>query len=85
MQMARRLDKIIVIDVEPRPFYVKPASTAVTPFCTGLTGITQSDVDEKGMPFADACRAVVEACKPRQRVWASYGDYDWTVMEKCRK
>jgi len=119
--MARRLDKIIVVDVEatcsddgtvtpetseiveigvclldvktgersdiePRPFYVKLTSTVVTPFCTELTGITQENVDRQGKTFADACRTLVEACKPKQRVWASYGDYDRRMFERqCKR
>jgi inhibitor of KinA sporulation pathway (predicted exonuclease) len=73
-------------DIEPRPFYVKPTSTVVTPFCTELTGITEEMVDRQGVPFAEACEVLNEACKTRQRVWASYGDYDRKIFERqCQR
>ena len=73
-------------DIEPRPFYVRPARTPVTLFCTEMTGITQEMVDEQGISFAEACDLLQQTCKPKQRVWASYGDYDRQMFDRqCQR
>ncbi|MFE7038269.1 exonuclease domain-containing protein [Streptomyces atratus] len=63
---------------------VRPARSAVSAFCTELTGLTQAEVDT-GMSFADACRLL--ACEHRAgiRPWASWGDYDRNQFTRqCR-
>lgn len=69
---GERLDK--------RSLIVKPERSTVSPFCTELTSLTQADVD-KGIPFAEACAILEKEFKTRQRVWASYGDYDRQQFE----
>jgi inhibitor of KinA sporulation pathway (predicted exonuclease) len=54
---------------------VRPAVSAVSGFCTELTGLTQSEVDG-GVSFADACTTLVAEHDARKRGWASWGDYD---------
>ncbi|GAA4761665.1 MULTISPECIES: 3'-5' exonuclease [Streptomyces] len=54
---------------------VRPARSSVSPFCTGLTGLTQDEVDT-GLSFAEACRALAAEHRAGQRPWASWGDYD---------
>ncbi|MCX5141356.1 MULTISPECIES: 3'-5' exonuclease [unclassified Streptomyces] len=54
---------------------VRPARSAVSAFCTGLTGLTQAEV-ETGLPFADACRLLAAEHAAGARPWASWGDYD---------
>ncbi|WP_432247008.1 exonuclease domain-containing protein [Streptomyces sanyensis] len=54
---------------------VRPARSSVSPFCTGLTGLTQDEVDT-GMSFAEACRELAAEHRAGQRPWASWGDYD---------
>jgi inhibitor of KinA sporulation pathway (predicted exonuclease) len=64
-----------------RSILVKPERSTVSPFCTELTSLTQEQVDQ-GIPFADACALVEKEYKARQRVWASYGDYDRKQFEQ---
>ena len=54
---------------------VRPARSAVSGFCTELTGLTQAEVD-RGVTFAEACRILVEEYGAGERPWASWGDYD---------
>ncbi len=67
--------------VEKRSLIIKPERSAVSPFCTELTSLTQADVDQ-GISFAEACVILEKEYKTRQRVWASYGDYDRQQFEK---
>lgn len=66
---------------EPRGILVRPTRSAVSPFCTELTGITPEEV-ETGIPFAEACSLVSREFGAKQRVWASYGDYDRRQFER---
>ncbi|SEF60040.1 Inhibitor of the KinA pathway to sporulation, predicted exonuclease [Actinacidiphila yanglinensis] len=54
---------------------VRPVRSAVSAFCTALTGLTQAEVT-RGVPFAEACRLLVEEHAAKQRPWASWGAYD---------
>ncbi|MEU3891527.1 3'-5' exonuclease [Streptomyces sp. NPDC029041] len=54
---------------------VRPVRSAVSGFCTALTGLTQAEV-EQGVPFAEACRVLVEQHEAGERPWASWGEYD---------
>ncbi|MEU7079387.1 3'-5' exonuclease [Streptomyces sp. NPDC046409] len=54
---------------------VRPVRSAVSGFCTELTGLTQAEVDQ-GVTFAEACRILVEEFGAGERPWASWGDYD---------
>ncbi|MEI5519623.1 3'-5' exonuclease [Streptomyces brasiliscabiei] len=54
---------------------VRPARSAVSDFCTELTGLTQAEV-ERGVAFAEACRILVEEYGAGERPWASWGEYD---------
>ncbi|MBM7439910.1 3'-5' exonuclease [Streptomyces sp. HB132] len=54
---------------------VRPARSAVSDFCTELTGLTQAEVD-RGVTFAEACRILVEEYAAGERSWASWGEYD---------
>jgi len=54
---------------------VRPERSAVSPFSTELTGLTQAEVDA-GISFAAACRALAAEHQAGSRPWASWGDYD---------
>jgi len=54
---------------------VRPARSAVSGFCTGLTGLTREEVDT-GISFAEACRVLAAEYQSAVRPWASWGDYD---------
>nr|WSW68203.1 exonuclease domain-containing protein [Streptomyces sp. NBC_00995] len=63
---------------------VRPDRSSVSTFCTGLTGLTQSEV-ETGLPFADACRLLAAEHRAGARAWASWGDYDrLQFTRQCR-
>lgn len=112
--MARKLDQIIVVDVEatcwegaPPPgqaneiieigacaldvatgerlsresILVRPQRSRVSAFCTRLTTLTQQMVDA-GVTLDEACAALKSRYAARERVWASYGDYDRRQFER---
>ncbi|MFJ6669995.1 exonuclease domain-containing protein [Actinosynnema sp. NPDC091369] len=54
---------------------VRPRRSTVSAFCTGLTGLTQAEVDT-GVDFAEACRLLAVEHEAGVRPWASWGDYD---------
>ncbi|MET7440493.1 MULTISPECIES: 3'-5' exonuclease [unclassified Streptomyces] len=72
---------LAVVDVSARRrvsrhrILVRPARSAVSDFCTELTGLTQAEV-EQGVTFADACRILVQDHEAGERPWASWGEYD---------
>ncbi|MFI0961169.1 exonuclease domain-containing protein [Streptomyces sp. NPDC021080] len=63
------------VRVEKHRLLVRPARSAVSEFCTELTGLTQGEV-EQGLEFADACRVLAARHRTGERPWASWGDYD---------
>ena len=112
--MARKLDQVIVVDVEAtcweaapppgqeskiieigvcpvdvasgrrlerRGILVRPKRSTVSPFCTRLTTLTQAQVDG-GIPFRQACAILKDTYLTKERVWASYGDYDRRQFER---
>ena len=58
-----------------RSILIRPEQSRISPFCTRLTTITQEQVNA-GVSFAEACALLREEYAGRERVWASYGDYD---------
>lgn len=56
-------------------YIVKPRNSIMSPFIIKLTGLTQEDVN-KGIPFSDACNKLSKEFGTRNRIWASWGDYD---------
>ena len=78
---------VCVVDVatlqrqEPLSILVKPQRSSVSPFCTALTTLTQEEVDQ-GVSLAEACQLLQETYRSRQRLWASYGDYDRKQFRK---
>lgn len=71
--------------LEKRSILVKPQRSRVSPFCTQLTSLTQSMVDH-GISFMKACTILRQEYASKERVWASYGDYDRRTFERqCRE
>lgn len=64
-----------------RSILVRPEHSRVSAFCTSLTTLTQEQV-EQGISFAQACTLLQEEYFSRERVWASYGDYDRSMFVK---
>ncbi|HEX8629441.1 MAG TPA: 3'-5' exonuclease [Catenuloplanes sp.] len=112
--MAKRLDQIVVVDVEStcwagdppagqqseiieigvctlevatgaragrESILVAPQRSTVSEFCTGLTTLTQEQV-RAGHSFAQACQLLKRRYLSRERVWASWGDYDRRQFER---
>lgn len=64
---------------------VKPQDSIVSEFCTQLTTITPEMVDN-GISFKEACSRLEEEYFSKYRVWASYGAYDYTMIDgQCRR
>jgi inhibitor of KinA sporulation pathway (predicted exonuclease) len=71
--------------LEKRSILVKPKRSRVSPFCTQLTTLTQPMVDH-GVSFMRACTILRQEYASKERVWASYGDYDRRIFERqCRE
>ena len=62
-------------------YLVKPISSTISKFCTELTGWTQKDVN-RGIAFGDACNKLAKEFGTKNRVWASWGDYDRKHFER---
>ncbi len=67
--------------LEKDSILVKPERSNVSEFCTQLTTLTQAQV-EQGIPFGVACSILKKKYLSKERVWASYGDYDRRQFEK---
>ncbi|GHO75990.1 exonuclease [Ktedonobacter sp. SOSP1-85] len=79
------LDLVTGQRLEKRSILVRPERSRVSEFCTELTTLTQEQVDG-GITFAEACGLLREEYRSRERVWASYGDYDRSIFERqCRE
>ncbi|WP_026930556.1 3'-5' exonuclease [Glycomyces tenuis] len=81
---------LTVVDIEARErvarhrMLVRPRRSAVSEFCTELTGLTQAEVDT-GVEFAEACRWLAAEHDAGTRPWASWGDYDRKQFEhQCK-
>lgn len=112
--MAKKLDQILVIDVESTcwegkipdgqeseiieigiciidiaflqilkrdSILVKPEKSKLSSFCVNFTELTQEIVDS-GVSFSDACKILKKEYGARERLWASYGDYDRRQFER---
>jgi inhibitor of KinA sporulation pathway (predicted exonuclease) len=115
--VVRRLDQIVVLDVEATCWegeppagqaseiievgvclldvasgervgrwgsFVRPEESEVSPFCTQLTTITPEQA-AGGVSFAEVCATLRRDFRTKDRLWASYGDYDRAQFERqCR-
>lgn len=66
---------------DKRSILVRPERSMVSEFCTELTTLTQQVVDE-GVSLYDACEILRKDYKSRDRIWASFGDYDRKQFER---
>lgn len=64
-----------------RSLLVRPERSAISPFCTRLTTLTQEQV-EQGVSFAEAIETLRREYRPAERTWASYGDYDRIALQR---
>lgn len=113
--MARKLDEILVVDVEStcwdgkppageeseiieiglcvvavetltrsskHSILVKPDRSSISQFCSDLTTL-QTEMFIDAGSFADACRRLRKEFAAKDRLWASWGDYDRRQFERC--
>jgi inhibitor of KinA sporulation pathway (predicted exonuclease) len=63
---------------------VKPTQSTVSRFCTRLTTLTQTQVDEGGTTLAAGCAELEDEFQASQRLWMSWGDFDHRMFnEQC--
>ncbi len=70
--------------VDKHAILVRPEHSQVSEFCTHLTSITPEMV-EGGVSFREACAWIHRVLKPKDRLWASWGDYDRRMFERMCK
>lgn len=64
-----------------RSILIKPTRSTVSDFCTRLTTLT-ADQLAGGITFTESCEILRREYQSRERVWASFGDYDRTMFQK---
>lgn len=62
---------------------VKPKLSLVSEFCTQLTGWTQEKLDAQGIDIKDALDILEDKYELRDRLMASWGDYDRLMILKA--
>ena len=73
---GRRLERTSIV--------VRPERSTISEYCTNLTTLTQEEVDG-GVSFQYACRLLQTQYSSKDRLWASFGDYDRRMFEReCR-
>ena len=115
--MARKLDQILVVDVEstcwdgPPPegeeseiveigicvvdvgnlerlskhsILVRPQRSTISSFCTELTTLSPNMFEAAGS-FRDATKCLKNSFSSKDRLWASWGDYDRRQFERVCK
>jgi inhibitor of KinA sporulation pathway (predicted exonuclease) len=112
--MAKKLDQMIIIDVEStcwdgeppagqrseiieigiciieitngsilenNSLLIRPVYSNVSDFCTRLTTLSPDQV-AMGISFQEACTILKKRYLTKERLWASYGDYDRKQFER---
>ncbi len=79
---------VVLLDVRTlklgtaRQMLIKPTRSTVSVFCTRLTGISQEEA-ANGIDHSEACAILRREHESDRRLWASYGDYDRRMFERC--
>ena len=60
---------------------IKPKHSSVSEFCTELTTITPAFVEENGKSFAEAADILRSKYAPKDRLFASWGNYDRKMFQ----
>jgi inhibitor of KinA sporulation pathway (predicted exonuclease) len=61
---------------------VRPTTSAISPFCTSLTTLTPELVEERGVSFGEALKILRKKYQSKDRVFASYGDFDRKMFDR---
>ena len=67
--------------LEKRSILIKPVKSEISQFCTELTTLT-SDMFAKAGSLTDAVRILKKEYSAKDRLWASWGDYDRRQFER---
>lgn len=70
--------------MEKRSILVRPIQSEVSPFCTELTTLTQDMFTDAGS-LPEAVRTLKREYASKDRLWASWGDYDRRQFERVCK
>ncbi len=73
-------DKLEPLD--KKSILIRPSLSTVSTYCTELTGLTQRDLEDNGIPFRDACNIISKEYSPTHRLWAAWGEYDRKMFSK---
>lgn len=68
----------------PESIIIKPQHSVVSEFCTKLTTLTQENVDG-GISYEEAINYLQPIYDMKNRIWASYGDYDRKMFFEMSK
>ncbi len=70
---------------DKRSLLVMPTQSTIGPFCTQLTTITPELIAREGMGFDAACAILEADYNSRNRLWSSWGMYDYTIFhQQCK-
>ncbi len=69
---------------EKRSLLVKPVQSEISEFCTQLTTLTPEMFADAGS-LADAVKILRKEYRSKDRIWASWGDYDRRQFERVCK
>ncbi len=70
--------------IEKRSILIKPVQSEISEFCSNLTTLTPDMFTDAGS-LADAARTLKNDYRSKDRLWASWGDYDRRQFERvCR-
>ena len=70
--------------IEKRSILVNPVQSEISEFCTSLTTLTPEMFAEADS-FADAVKTLKKEFSSKDRLWASWGDYDRRQFERVCK
>lgn len=70
---------------EQEKILVQPTKAKISPYCYKLYGISQSEIDSKGISFQEAYRKLRIYYMSRDRFWGSWGGYEKYILEKQYK
>lgn len=74
-----------VTRTEKRSILVKPEWSEISEFCTSLTTLTPDMLADAGT-LGDAVQILQQEFRSKDRLWASWGDYDRRQFERvCRE
>jgi len=66
---------------------IRPNQSTVSNYCTELTSLTYKQLKSEGCPnYAQAINRLIKLYGPKNRAWASWGNYDkWGIERDCKK